>query len=388
MLFSDLSLHLPGKQNEIYGLRDKLLCEGKAVLDLTKPAEDATKCGLAFPPNLLAEIMREASLKSGNYNPDPFGQKKARDSIAEFYYKEALEAGLISGKQILITPGSSFSYFYCFKTLADSSEEFICPKPSYPLLDYIARIAEVRLVPYSLREGESWHLDLGSIEALISPKTRGIVLISPHNPTGMICGDFELDELARIANKHELPIIFDEVFSEFCHARENICPMAAKAPLVLTLNGLSKSLALPGMKIGWIAATGEEYAVKRTLGAMEIISDTFLPVNEIAQFALPDLLARSASFKQAYQNQVHKLRTITLACLKDLSFPHPDGGFYISLPIAANEIETVKQILLNESILLHPGHFYEMDGEHLIFSFLQSEEKLQACLERIKAYLS
>src|SRR5205807_9595097 len=95
----------------------------------------------------------------------------------------------------------------------------------------------------------------------------------------------QLRGLAEIASRHSLPIISDEVFNEFLFGMDTFPRAAAtNAPLVFTLNGFSKLFALPGMKIGWMAISGDKDLVRKSVAALELISDTFLPVNEIAQF--------------------------------------------------------------------------------------------------------
>src|SRR5204863_7569379 len=110
----------------------------------------------------------------------------------------------------------------------------------------------------------------------ISTRTRAIILISPHNPTGMVADAAQLAGLAEIATRHQLPIISDEVFSEFLFGLDELPrPAATKAPLVFTMNGFSKMFALPGIKLGWMAVSGDESLVRKSLSALEMISDTF-----------------------------------------------------------------------------------------------------------------
>src|SRR5207237_393967 len=110
---------------------------------------------------------------------------------------------------------------------------------------------------YRLDENRNWAIDLDHLESQITAGTRAIVLISPHNPTGMVAGDEQLRGLADIAARHALPIISDEVFSEFLFDMESFPRIAnTKAPLVFTLNGFSKLFAVPGMKVGWMGISG------------------------------------------------------------------------------------------------------------------------------------
>jgi aspartate/methionine/tyrosine aminotransferase len=178
----------------------------------------------------------------------------------------------------------------------------------------------------------------------------------------MVADAASLDGLAEIAARHQLPIISDEVFSEFLFGGETELPRPAwtKAPLVFTLNGFSKMFALPGFKIGWAAVTGQPELVSEALRALELISDTFLPVNEIAQFAVPRIFREGQPFLKAYKEWVRECRTAAVESLNGRSFVEPAGGFYITLPIDTEEEAAASRLLAESHILVHPGFFYDI----------------------------
>src|SRR5207248_643047 len=99
-----------------------------------------------------------------------FGQCVAREAIAAYYGSH------IPSQQTLLTPGTSVSYWYCFKLLAEPGDEILTPQPSYPLFDYIAKLCGVNLSTYRLREDQNWSIDLDQLENQISTRTREIVL--------------------------------------------------------------------------------------------------------------------------------------------------------------------------------------------------------------------
>ena len=262
--------------------------------------------GIVFPPDLLVipfcTMLPIPPAFTGRI--PSAGCRPARRSPA--YYN-----GHIPSNQIVITPGTSVSYWYCFKLLAEPGDEILTPQPSYPLFDYIAKLCGVQLRHYRLREDRGWAIDLNHLEDQITTRTRAIVLISPHNPTGMVAGDSDLRALAEIATRHNLPIISDEVFSEFLFGMDSLPrPASTTAPLVFTLNGFSKMFALPGMKIGWIGLSGDPELVAKSLSALELISDTFLPVNEIAQFAVPQIFEQGRGFLAGYRKWIGTCRTL------------------------------------------------------------------------------
>ena len=249
--------------------------------------------------------------------------------------------------------------------------KFCVLQPSYPLFDYIARLCGVYMRHYRLDESRGWAIDLEHLEHQITTGTRAIILISPHNPTGMVADENQLRDLAEIAARHALPIISDEVFSEFLFGLDSF-PRAAstEAPLVFTLNGLSKMFALPGMKIGWMAVSGADDLVAKSVSALELISDTFLPVNEIAQFATPDIFSRGKAFQKEYVDWVRQCHERAMKGLADLDFARPKGGFYVTVPIFEEEEKASTDLLREHGILTHPGYYYDIKPNHLVMPFI------------------
>jgi alanine-synthesizing transaminase len=377
MFFSDFAANLGGSKNPLYVLHDRLKTEGTKVVDLVRG--NVNEHSILYPAGILDHILKEASEAARVYRPDSLGQRPAREVIARYY------GGLnISPDHLVITPGTSVSYWYCFKLLAEHGDEILCPQPSYPLFDYIARLAGLNLTHYRLDESRNWAIDLDHLESQITAGTRAIILISPHNPTGMVADEEQLRGLAEIAARHALPIISDEVFSEFLFGLETFPRIAStNAPLVFTLNGLSKMFALPGIKVGWMAISGEESLVKKSIAALELISDTFLPVNEIMQFAVPEIFARGVPFLAEYRNWILKCRTAAIDGLQGLSFNPPRGGFYITLRVDRDEEQLASTLLERDGILVHPGYFYDILPDHLVMTFIDDPDHVRGHFEKI-----
>jgi alanine-synthesizing transaminase len=247
----------------------------------------------------------------------------------------------------------------------------------------------VRMTNYRLLESREWAIDLDYLETQISDKTRAIILISPHNPTGMVADEDQLRGLAEIASRHSLPIISDEVFNEFVFGLD-VFPRVAStnSPLVFTLNGFSKLFALPGMKIGWVTITGEEDLVVKSMAALELISDTFLPVNEIAQFAVPEIFRRGQDFLAHYKTWVTQCRAAALEGLKAMAFAPPRGSFYFTIPISDDEEQAAATLLEKHQILVHPGYFYDIRPDHLVMTFIDDPASLSAHFAKISAVCS
>lgn len=389
-MFSDITDRFQGETNPLYRERDALLARGERIIDLV--SGNVHPHGLLYPQQVLEKALREAVGKARVYRPHPLGQPIARDAISRYYRNEGLS---IPPEQIVLTPGTSLSYWYAFKLFAEPGDEILSPRPTYPLFDAIAALSGARMTDYRLREADRWAIDLDHLESQITPRSRAIILISPHNPTGAVADENEIARLAEIAARHRLPIIADEVFSPFLFRRDRLPrPASTNAPLVLTLNGFSKMLALPGMKIGWLALSGEAPLVRKALTALETISDTFLPVNEIAQFSVPALFEEAKEFLPAYRSAIQERAQLAIDLLSrsdDLSFIPPEGGFYATVQInqpKADEERIALDLLRQESILLHPGFFYDLEPPHLVLSFVSEPGVLERNLGKIVSYLN
>jgi aspartate/methionine/tyrosine aminotransferase len=377
MYFSSITDSMMAPKNPLYELHADLLRQGHAVFDLVRG--NVNEHGIVFPPEILADALREAAEPARVYRPDSFGQQPARDAIAAYYDHR------IPPSQILVTPGTSVSYWFCFKLLAEPGDEILTPQPSYPLFDYIAQLCGVRLTYYRLNEAQNWAIDLEHLEHQITTRTRAIVLISPHNPTGMVADDATLQGLAEIATRHELPIISDEVFSEFLFDGLTHLPRPAwtQAPLVFTLNGFSKMFALPGFKIGWAAVSGDPTRVSKAMSALEMISDTFLPVNEIAQFAAHQVFTRGHAFVESYKTWIADCRNAALEALAGCSFSRPRGGFYVTVALDTDEESAALQLLRDSHILVHPGYYYDIRPNHLVMTFIEDPSKIPSAFGKI-----
>ncbi len=386
-MFSRIASRLHGATNPLYRLQAELKSQGIPVSDLI--SGKVTECGIAFPQDLLEDILVRASRECRVYRPDSFGQLPAREAISSYYGEQGVS---VPAKQLLLTPGTSVSYWYCFKLLADAGDEILCPSPSYPLFDYIGALSGVKLSSYPLREGKRWSIDIARLEACITTRTRVLVLISPHNPTGTVASHEEIQELAEVAARHDLAIISDEVFGEFL-ASGGALPRPASncAPLVFTLNGFSKMLALPGIKLGWMAVNGEPERVGQAMKALELISDTFLPVNEVVQAAVPRIMREGRPFLEWYRTEIHarwRRAEQILITSSRCDFVPPEGGFYVTLRLDDLDEElAAEEILHHEHLLVHPGYFYDVKPDHLVLSFVQDPETAESAFTRIVARL-
>lgn len=351
--------------------------------------------GLAFP----AELLNTCYLphcRATEYTPDPQGALTARTAISAYY---AAHGAVVSPDRITLTSGSSESFRHLCDLLTQPGDEMLVPCPSYPLFDEIARLAHVTLRPYRLDAAAKtgWRIDLDSVAHGITPRTRAIVVVSPHNPTGAVATPDELQALIALAAQHRVALICDEVFSEcYFGAGEFPRAMALGTPWrCFTLNGLSKLLALPQLKLSWIAATGTDPAVPQLCDALAHIADTFLSVHQPIQRALPALLEQSAAFRREYHAEIRRRRDDAVAALRAIPGVHvhsPIGGFYCIARLDTNrwpdEDALICDLMRRHGVFFHPGYFYDVDdGLHVVCAFITHPHALQRGIEALRVEL-
>lgn len=353
----------------------------RPLLDLTE--SNPTRAGIPCDAGaILAGLSTRASLR---YEPAPFGIPVAREAVARDL---SMRGPAVDPSRVVLTSSTSEAYAFLFKLLADPGDEVLMPAPSYPLFEHLARLESVRAVPYRLAYDGAWHVDLQSVRSAVTPRTRAIVAVSPNNPTGSYLKRDELDALASL----NLPIVSDEVFGEFPlradAARASSALEAKAAPLVFALGGLSKSAALPQMKLAWIAVGGEEGPAGAALARLEVIADAFLSVGTPVQHALAGILASRATAADAIRRRtranlacLHAAVAGTAASLLDV-----EGGWYatLRLPRTQSEERWALELLEDEGVYVHPGHFFDFDEEaYVVVSLITPEADLVQGVTRI-----
>lgn len=357
---------------------------GAGYIDLT--SSNPTHQGLLFPP----EILEQASAgywATRRYSPDPRGALPARQAIVNYYANRTPPISFFPD-DVFITASTSEAYGLLFALLTEPGDNVLAPDVTYPLFEYLAAIYHVELRPYTLDEARGWRIDPASVRAQVDERTRAVLLISPHNPTGMI-----VRAAVPVLNRVGLPLICDEVFAEFTYRAPSTPPLGALHPElpVFHLNGISKLFALPDLKLGWIALNTP--AATLFGDRLELLNDTFLGANSLTQAMLPTLFERGMPFVAQMRERVRANFDMALARLAQcerLRVRPPDGGYYLFCQVLDCDDEEALVIdLLERGVLVHPGHFYgDVFGAHLMISCLTEPTQLAAGLERLVAALS
>jgi aspartate/methionine/tyrosine aminotransferase len=310
------------------------------------------------------------------WNPSSSGADFAREAVVRYY---AERGGIFTAGQILLTAGTSEAYSIIFKIFCDPGDTVLTPVPGYPLLDTLAGLEYLQCYPYFLKQcGDQWTIDPDSL--LSAPETSKILLlVSPHNPTGHSVSEAEWKTILDFCAARQLVLIVDEVFGDYLYDNKGTRSFrweSSDVP-VFWLNGLSKTVGSPQLKLGWIAYRGGSHQekVKR---ALEYVADAYLNVSSTAQSLAVPLLANSLEYQKKIQTRLqHNLTTLRKVFPDTQIFPRVQGGWYAALHIQDADDEKLTLRLLKEAqVLIQPGFFFDFNEDGWIVISLLAEKTL------------
>jgi aspartate/methionine/tyrosine aminotransferase len=357
--------------------------DGRTLLDLT--ASNPTTVGLHFERERILKALQHP--QALEYEPASKGILPAREAVSAYYAERGID---VSPEQVILTVSTSEAYSYCFRLLCDPGDEVLVPSPSYPLFEFLADIQDVKLVPYELVYDHGWQIEFESLRMAITDRSRAIMVVHPNNPTGHFTRAWELERLNALCGEHELALVADEVFLDYGLSGKAPLSFAAnEGALTFTLSGLSKICALPQIKVAWIAASGAEDLVRAAMERLDVIADTYLSPNAPVQWAIPELLAtRGEIQRQLRERAASNLRELDtqIATVQMTRRLAVDAGWnaVLRIPATRSDEDVAIALLEQESVLVHPGHFFDFPGAgYLIVSLIAPEADFREGIGRV-----
>lgn len=372
------------RPNALSMLLEQLRRDGVPVLDLTE--SNPTRVGLRYPPDLLTQLAAPDNLL---YEPEPFGLQEAREAVAADFRRRRLA---VSPARIVLTSSTSEAYSLLFKLLCNAGDHVLVPVPSYPLFDHLTQLDAVVADPYPLVFNGRWSIDTAAIRAAMTLQTRAVIVVNPNNPTGSFVSTSDLAALRELSRVHGLALIGDEVFVDYPFEPGRVTSvLASDEALTFGLGGLSKTAALPQLKLAWIGVSGPAQEVSAALARLEIICDAYLSVATPVQRAAAALLDTAEGMRSQIRARLREnLETLSscAAVYRSIEVLPCEAGWsaVLRVPRVAPEDELVRGLLANEHILVHPGYFFDFPQEaFLVVSLLSRPEVFRAGIERVVA---
>jgi aminotransferase len=294
--------------------------------------------------------------------------------------------------EVIITVGGSEALYLAATALLNPGDEVIIPTPCF--VSYQAQVILADGVPVEIpcRMENNFDVDPQAIEAAITPRTRAILLGFPNNPTGAVATYERLLEIARIAEKHDLIVISDEIYDRLVYSgHKHICfpSLPGMKERTLLLGGFSKDYAMTGWRIGY--ASGPESLIG---GLVRIHQYTVMSAPTIAQMAAVEALSDVDEAVEMMVEEYDRRRRLVVSELNRIGLPtfEPKGAFYAfpKVSVTGLDDETFAERLLNEErVAIVPGTAFGAGGEGFCrCSYATSYEKLERALTRIERFVN
>ncbi len=384
-------LEFKARRNQLETVLREKRVSGEPVFDLSQ--SNPTKAGLIHESQQLALAL--SSQSNVLYDPDPKGLASARSAIV----RNSKNRDRLSVDRTVICASTSEAYSHVFKLLCNPGDAVLVPRPGYPLFDHLAALEAVHPTPYRLEYAHphGWSIDMASIRKVLeSPsgkRVKAIVLINPNNPTGSYVGKRELDEIIKLCLRHSIAIIADEVFLGYSLDGNPVPHSLAGEDRVLTfaLDGFSKRLCLPQLKLAWIHVSGPQ--ADETVEALELVSDTYLSAGTPAMNAAPVLFPLETGMNERVRARMRQVMDVYSSVLCREGSPHRilscQGGWtaLIQSPRFLSEEEIALGLLREENLHIHPGYFFDMESEAFFaFSLIIEPESALTAAKKYRAY--
>jgi alanine-synthesizing transaminase len=382
-------------ENVRYAIRD-LACvaddvakKGHKILPLN--IGDPINFDFQTPAHLIEAVYKAMKDGKNGYAPSP-GIKEATDAIR----REAERKGITSVQDAFVTSGVSETVDICLSALLNPGDNLLTPSPDYPLYSAVLAKLGIELNTYALNEDDGWQPDLIDVHKKIGPRTRGIVLINPNNPTGAVCSRRMLEAVAELARRNNLVIFADEIYDKLLLDDDTQISLASVAPDVpiVTFGGLSKNYLAPGWRIGWGIVSGDAAAVKPYVEGIGRLLRSRLCANHPEQYAIKAALEGPQDHLKEVLTKLRSRRDLTMKwcnSTKRVSCVSPKGAFYAfpRLDIPEGDDVFVKELLVQKHVLVvHGSGFGQKAGtKHIRIVFLPDEQTLTTAYAGIADFM-
>jgi len=359
-------------------IADEVAKQGHKILPLN--IGDPLNFDFVTPPHLIEAVYKAMKDGKNGYAPSP-GIAPALESIRN----EATRKGITTVQDVFITSGVSETVDLCLTALLNPGDNLLTPSPDYPLYSAVLAKLGIELNTYALNEDDGWQPDLIDVHKKITPRTRGIVLINPNNPTGAVCTRRMLEAIAELARRNNLVIFADEIYDKLLLDEDPCLSIAAIAPdvPVITFGGLSKNYLAPGWRIGWGIVSGDGAQLKPYVEGIHRLLRSRLCANHPEQYAIPAALDGPQDHLVEVNAKMRARRDLTVKWANStprVSCVSPRGAFYAfpKIDIPEGDEVFVKELIVKKHVLVvHGSGFGQKPGtRHFRIVFLPDEKTL------------
>ncbi|MDP6576968.1 MAG: pyridoxal phosphate-dependent aminotransferase [Dehalococcoidales bacterium] len=338
-------------------------------------------------PKYICEAATDALDKGYTHYCNSQGLLPLRTEIAKKYEKTY---GIsVDPECVVVTSGAKPIMFYSILALLEEGDEVIYPNPLFPIYESMINFTGAKAVPIQLREEQDFRFDIAELRAKVTPRTKLIIINSPHNPTGSVLETDDILAIADIAQKYGITILSDEIYENIIYEgkHNSIASLPGMLDRTILISGFSKAYAMTGWRLGYAVMPSELIDP-----VVRLIVNSVSCTAPFIQYAGIEALTGSQDSVRKMVDEFRKRRDLIvdgLNAIAGISCLRPKGAFYVFLNVKklGTDCRQVANFLLNEAgVATLAGADFGMYGEGYIrLSYATSLENLKKGLDRIKA---
>lgn len=375
---------------------DRMIANGVKILKLN--IGNPAPFHFTAPDEIIQDMI--FNLRDAEGYSDSKGIFSARKAIMQ--YSQIKKIPGVGINDIYTGNGVSELITMAMQGLLDNGDEVLLPAPDYPLWTAAVTLAGGTPVHYMCDEQNEWNPDIDDIRKKITPRTKGIVIINPNNPTGALYSREILEEIVNVARENELIIFSDEIYDRLVMDGLEHIAIASLAPDVpcVTFNGLSKSHRVAGFRCGWMCLSGDKKKMQGYIEGLNLLSSMRLCSNVPAQQIIQTALGGHQSVDELLKpgGRIYEQRACIYKALNEIdgvSAVKPKAAFYIfpKFDIRKFNIKDDERFVLDflrkkKILLVHGRAFNYPEPDHVRIVYLPTVKELTAATNALSDFLS
>ena len=366
----------------------------RVIFEMAQKMKDVIRLEVGEPDFDTPRHIKEAAvkaLKEGyTHYTSSAGLMELREAIAEKLKREN-GISIDPESEVVVTVGASSAINLCLLTVVNPGEEVLIPDPGWPQYQGQIRLAGGVPVGYPTPEAMGFKPDFNALEKKVTEKTKAMIINSPNNPTGAVLAKDDLEKLANVAERHDLIVISDEVYEKFLYEGSHVsfATLPGMEDRTLTVNGFSKTYAMTGWRLGYVAGR-EEFLSQIAKMNLHVNS---CPPAMTQRAALAALQGSQKPVEEMFQEYKKRRDVIVkgLNEIKGVKCLNPGGAFYVFPNLSAYKrpsMELTKYLIEKARVATVPGVSFGEQGEgHLRLSYANSIENIVEALRRMSEAL-
>ncbi len=324
-----------------------------------------------------------------HYSPSA-GIPELREAIAEC--TSETRGVEVRSEQVVVTPGAKPIMFFAILALVEEGDEVLYPNPGFPIYESMINFVGAKPVPLALQEERDFRFDVSQLKDKVSPRSKMIIINSPQNPTGGVLTRADLEEVARVAEEHDLMVLTDEVYDRIIYEGEHVSFLSLPGvqDRTILLNGFSKTYAMTGWRLGY-GVMPEELAVHIT----RLMTNSNSCTATFTQWAGVEALRGPQDASYEMVEEFRRRRDVIvpgLNAIEGIRCQNPKGAFYVFPNIEGtgmNEVEFADYLMVEAGVAVLAGTSFGEYGKGFVrMSYANSVEKIEKALGNIEAALA